>query len=69
MDPTYLICPGGMAFDNSGSLWVLSKGQGGALVRIALPGGAVGNPITPLSQVDFGGIAFSPASPSLPIHQ
>jgi sugar lactone lactonase YvrE len=73
-DPDFLICPGGLAFDNSGALWVLSKGQGpsfdGALVRIAGPAaGGVGNAITPMHQVDFGGIAFSPAKVGLPVHQ
>jgi len=73
MDPGFLICPGGLAFDNSGALWVLSKGQGqtpGALVRITGPApGGVGNAITPMNQVNFGGIAFSPANASLPVHQ
>jgi hypothetical protein len=72
-DPNFLICPGGLAFDNSGALWVLSKGQGptpGALVRITGPAqGNVGNAITPMNQVNFGGIAFSPANAALPVHQ
>lgn len=73
-DSDFLICPGGLAFDNSGALWVLSKGQGpnpnGALVRITGPAaGGVGNAITPMHLVDFGGIAFSPAKVGLPVHQ
>jgi hypothetical protein len=73
-DPDFLICPGGLAFDNSGALWVLSKGRGpsfdGALVRITGPAaGGVGSAITPMHQVQFGGIAFSPANAALPLHQ
>jgi len=65
-----LICPGGLAFDNSGNLWVLSAGGGqvlGALAQVVGPN--VTFEVSPLTDVNFGGIAFSPAAAGLPIHQ
>ncbi len=64
-------CPGGLALDKQGGLWVLSAGAGngssGSLVSIS--GGTPTNQLNSLSQVTFGGIAFDPAATNLPVHQ
>ena len=64
-------CPGGLAFDKQGGLWVLSAGAGngtsGSLVSIS--GGTPTSQLNSLSQVTFGGIAFDPAATNLPVHQ
>jgi hypothetical protein len=66
-----LTCPGGLAFDKQGNLWVLSNGTGnnpvGNLVEVSGGGGQL--QLNSLSQVTFGGIAFDPAAAGLPVHQ
>jgi len=62
-------CPGGLAFDKQGGLWVLSAGNGsnGNLVLVS---GASGNvQLNSLTQVTFGGVAFNPGAGGLPTHQ
>jgi len=62
-------CPGGLAFDKQGGLWVLSAGSGsnGNLVLVT---GSSGNvQLNSLTQVTFGGIAFNPGAAGLPTHQ
>jgi hypothetical protein len=64
-------CPGGVALDKQGGVWVLSAGGGtgvsGSLVSI---NGGTGTPqLNSLSQVTFGGFAFEPAAVGLPTHQ
>ena len=62
-------CPGGLAFDKQGGLWVLSAGNqtNGNLVLVT---GASGNvQLNSLTQVTFGGIAFNPGAAGLPTHQ
>lgn len=64
-------CPGGLAFDKQGTLWVMSTGNvsnpNGNLVSIS---GTTGNvQLNTLTQVTFGGIAFSPAAAGLPLRQ
>jgi ligand-binding sensor domain-containing protein len=64
-------CPGGLALDKQGTLWVLSAGAGngnsGSLV--SLNGGTPSPQLNSLTQVLFGGIAFDPAAATLPVHQ
>jgi len=64
-------CPGGLALDKQGTLWVLSAGAGngnsGSLVSIN--GGSPSPQLNSLTQVLFGGIAFDPAAATLPVHQ
>ena len=64
-------CPGGLAFDKQGGLWVLTAGAGngtsGSLVSIS--GSTPTSQLNSLSQVTFGGIAFDPAATNLPVHQ
>ena len=64
-------CPGGLAIDKQGGLWVLSAGGGtgssGSLVSIS--GITPTSQLNSLTQVTFGGIAFDPAASSLPVHQ
>ena len=62
-------CPGGLALDKQGGLWVLSAGSGsnGNLVLVT---GSSGNvQLNSLTQVTFGGIAFNPGAAGLPTHQ
>jgi hypothetical protein len=62
-------CPGGLAFDKQGGLWVLSAGNqtNGNLVLVT---GASGNvQLNSLTQVTFGGLAFNPGAAGLPTHQ
>ena len=62
-------CPGGLAFDKQGGLWILSAGNGtnGNLILVT---GASGNvQLNSLTQVTFGGIAFNPGAAGLPTHQ
>jgi hypothetical protein len=62
-------CPGGLAFDKQGGLWVLSAGtaNNGNLVLVT---GSSGNvQLNSLTQVTFGGIAFNPGAAGLPTHQ
>ncbi|MGZ6072058.1 MAG: hypothetical protein ACXWK8_12635 [Myxococcaceae bacterium] len=64
-------CPGGLALDKQGTLWILSAGAGngtsGSLV--SLNGSTPGPQLNSLTQVLFGGIAFDPAAATLPVHQ
>jgi sugar lactone lactonase YvrE len=64
-------CPGGLAFDKQGNLWVLSAGSGatpsGNLVQVVGSNGQV--QLNSLTQVTFGGIAFDPAMIGLPVFQ
>ena len=64
-------CPGGLAFDKQGNLWVLSAGTGatpaGNLVSVVGGNGQV--QLNSLAQVTFGGIAFDPAAVGLPVRQ
>ena len=62
-------CPGGLAFDKQGGLWVLSAGTGsnGNLVQVTGSSGTV--QLNSLTQVTFGGIAFNPGAAGLPTHQ
>ncbi len=64
-------CPGGLAFDKQGNLWVLSSGTGtnavGNLVQISGASGQV--QLNSLAQVTFGGIAFDPGAVGLPTRQ
>jgi sugar lactone lactonase YvrE len=64
-------CPGGLAFDKQGGLWVVSAGTGngssGSLVSIS--GNSPTSQLNSLTQVAFGGIAFDPAGAGLPVHQ
>jgi sugar lactone lactonase YvrE len=63
-------CPGGLALDKQGNLWVLSAGGGsgsnGSLVTIN--GGTPTSQLNSLTQVTFGGFAFDPAATGLPTH-
>jgi hypothetical protein len=63
------LCPGGLAFDKQGGLWVLSAGTGsnGNLVQVTGSSGTV--QLNSLTQVTFGGIAFNPGAAGLPTHQ
>jgi streptogramin lyase len=62
-------CPGGLAFDKQGSLWVLSEGSqdNGNLVQVTGTNGTV--QLNSLTQVTFGGVAFNPGAAGLPTHQ
>jgi hypothetical protein len=62
-------CPGGLAFDKQGGLWVASAGTGlnGNLVLVTGTSGTV--QLNGLTQVTFGGIAFDPGAAGLPTHQ
>jgi hypothetical protein len=60
-------CPGGLALDKQGNLWVLSAGGGnGSLVTIN--GGTPTSQLNNLTQITFGGFAFDPAATGLPTH-
>ncbi|HSP20589.1 MAG TPA: hypothetical protein VLQ79_13810, partial [Myxococcaceae bacterium] len=63
-------CPGGLALDKQGTLWVLSAGAGngtrGSLLSVN--GGAGSSQLNSLTQVTFGGFAFNPAAAGLPVH-
>ncbi|HZJ55800.1 MAG TPA: hypothetical protein VFD38_16785 [Myxococcaceae bacterium] len=63
------VCPGGLAFDKQGSLWVLSEGSqdNGTLVQVTGGNGVV--QLSSLTQVTFGGVAFNPGAAGLPTHQ
>jgi sugar lactone lactonase YvrE len=62
-------CPGGLAFDKHGGLWVLSAGNG-SNGNLVLVNGASGNvQLNSLTQVTFGGVAFNPGAAGLPTHQ
>ncbi|HET9158111.1 MAG TPA: hypothetical protein VFN91_15670 [Myxococcaceae bacterium] len=69
------ICPGGLAFDKGGKLWVISTGDASnpgnlTAVNVAPPGPPSSVPqLSQLTQVTFGGIAFDPAAAGLPTHQ
>ncbi|HUM09434.1 MAG TPA: hypothetical protein VLT82_00625 [Myxococcaceae bacterium] len=64
-------CPGGMAFDKLGNLWVISGGNqsnpSGNLVQVSESSGVV--QLNSLTQVTFGGLAFDPGAAGLPVHQ
>jgi hypothetical protein len=64
-------CPGGLALDKQGGLWVLSAGGGsgsnGSLVSIS--GGTPTSQLNSLTDVTFGGFAFNPGATGLPTHQ
>ncbi len=64
-------CPGGLAYDKQGNLWVLSEGNtqnpNGSLLELS--GGTGTVQLNTLAQVKFGGIAFDPAAAGLPVHQ
>ena len=62
-------CPGGLAFDKQGNLWVVSEGtsDNGNLVQLTGGNGTV--QLNSLTQVTFGGLAFSPGATGLPTHQ
>jgi sugar lactone lactonase YvrE len=62
-------CPGGLAFDKQGGLWVLSAGNqtNGNLVLVTGSSGTV--QLNSLTQVTFGGVAFNPGAAGLPTHQ
>lgn len=64
-------CPGGLAFDKLGNLWVLSAGNqsnpSGNLVQVSGSSGSV--QLNSLTQVTFGGLAFDPGAAGLPVHQ
>jgi hypothetical protein len=67
--PDLFSCPGGMAFDKQGGLWVLSAGNGlnGNLVQVIGTNGTV--QLSTLTEVRFGGLAFNPGAAGLPTHQ
>jgi hypothetical protein len=65
-------CPGGLAFDKLGNLWVVSAGNQsppvpGNLVQVSGSNGVV--QLNSLTQVAFGGLAFNPGAAGLPVHQ
>ncbi len=64
-------CPGGMAVDKLGNLWVVSAGNqtnpSGNLVQVSGGDGTV--QLNSLTQVTFGGLAFNPGAAGLPVHQ
>lgn len=64
-------CPGGMALDKLGNLWVISGGNqsnpSGNLVQVTESSGVV--QLNSLTQVTFGGLAFDPGAAGLPVHQ
>jgi secreted PhoX family phosphatase len=62
-------CPGGLAFDKQGNLWVVSEGtaDNGNLVQVTGASGTV--QLNSLTQVTFGGVAFNPGAAGLPTHQ
>lgn len=63
-------CPGGLAFDKQGSLWVMSAGTGGISGNLVSVTGSTGNvQLNSLPQVTFGGIAFDPGAVNLPTRQ
>lgn len=62
-------CPGGLAFDKQGGLWVLSAGSGSNGNLVLVTGGSDTIQLNSLTQVTFGGIAFNPGAAGLPTHQ
>lgn len=62
-------CPGGLAFDKAGGLWVLSAGTGANGNLVLVTGGSGNVQLNSLTQVTFGGIAFNPGATGLPTHQ
>jgi hypothetical protein len=61
-------CPGGVAVDKQGGIWVLSAGNGsnGNLVLVNGASGTV--QLNSLTLVTFGGVAFNPGAAGLPTH-
>jgi hypothetical protein len=64
-----MTCPGGMAFDKVGTLWVLSGTGGNSSNLLFINGTNVSVQLGSLPQITFGGIAFDPAAATLPVHQ
>jgi hypothetical protein len=62
-------CPGGMAFDKQGGLWVFSAGNGTNGNLVLVTGGTPTTQLNSLTQGAFGGIAFDPGAAGLPTHQ
>lgn len=62
-------CPGGVAFDKQGGLWVLSAGTGSNGNLLLLTGTSGTVQLNSLTQVTFGGIGFNPGAAGLPTHQ
>jgi hypothetical protein len=62
-------CPGGMAFDKQGGLWVFSAGNGTNGNLVLVTGGTPTSQLNSLTQGAFGGIAFDPGAAGLPTHQ
>jgi sugar lactone lactonase YvrE len=62
-------CPGGLAFDKQGGLWVLSAGSSSNGTLVQVSGGSGNVQLNSLTQVTFGGIAFNPGAAGLPTHQ
>jgi len=62
-------CPGGMAFDKQGGLWVFSAGDGSNGNLVLVTGGTPTIQLNSLTQGVFGGIAFDPGAAGLPTHQ
>ena len=64
-------CPGGMAWDKRGGLWVLSQGntQNPSGNLLVVNGGTGTVQLPALSSATFGGIAFAPAAVGLPVRQ
>jgi hypothetical protein len=61
-------CPGGLALDKQGNLWVLSAGGGSSGSLVTINGGTPTSQLNNLTQITFGGFAFDPAATGLPTH-
>ena len=62
-------CPGGLAFDKQGGLWVTSAGTGNNGNLLLVSGNSGNVQLSGLTQVTFGGLAFNPGAAGLPTHQ